>query len=338
MNRPKFQYSLTFRRKFNLFEVYESPTTQSQFNFPQPGQQPALSILVVQRNGLRYLAETLATISAQKFKDYELIVVDGASTDGSVEFLKSIKNIKLITEEDNGMDEGFCKGLKLATGKYITHCCVSDGYLDESWLQKAIDKLETDSDLSLVWAFPRTLDPNDILKEVCYPEFHLMRPLSKVKFYQYWLYKGLNFPEGNYVVDINVMKKCFPSRLHPGIKYAELEYDPWLQFVANFHCAGYLSASILSVANYGRVHADSVTLADEKNNKLKILMENYNQYRHSEIAFLSTRGHVKIFYNRFGNEVRKLKKYDHISNQILIKLLLVLVRCMRLIGKTLGSL
>ena len=72
MNRPKFQYSLTFRRKFNLFEVYESPTTQSQFNFPQPGQQPALSILVVQRNGLRYLAETLATISAQKFKDYEL--------------------------------------------------------------------------------------------------------------------------------------------------------------------------------------------------------------------------------------------------------------------------
>ena len=90
MNRPKFQYSLTFRRKFNLFEVYESPTTQSQFNFPQPGQQPALSILVVQRNGLRYLAETLATISAQKFKDYELIVVDGASTDGSIEFLKSI--------------------------------------------------------------------------------------------------------------------------------------------------------------------------------------------------------------------------------------------------------
>ena len=337
MNRRKFQYSLTFRRKFDLFEAYESPTIPSQFDFPEPSQHPTLSILVVQRNGLRYLANTLATISAQEFRDYELIVVDGASTDGSIEYLKAIKNIKFISEADNGMDEGFWKGLKLATGRYITQCCVSDGYLDKSWLQKAIDKLEKDSDLSLVWGFPRTLDSNGILKEVCYPDFHLVHPFGKRSYYEYWLSSGQHFPEGNYVVDINVMKKCFPSRIRSGITYAELRYDPWLQFVANFHCAGFLSAPILSVANYGRVHAASVTYSDEIENKLDTLKESYNQFRYSEIASLGTRGHVKKFYDRYGKEASKLKKLNHIFNQISIRLLLAPVRSLRHIGKTVAS-
>ena len=326
IHEHRTQYSLTLRKKIDLFEVYKSPSIPSVLSFPSPPKNPTLSILVVNRNGLKYLESTLVTISQQTFRDYELIIVDGASTDGSVEFLTNLENIVFISEPDNGMDEGFLKGLNLAAGKYITHCCVSDGYLDPSWLQKAIAKIETESDLSLVWGFPRTLDSNGILKHVAYSEFHLIRPFSRRNYYLYWLCTGVNFPEGNYVIDINVMKKCFPSRPRPGMNYSQLNYDPWLTFVGNFHSSGYLSAFIPSIANFGRLHADSVTKFDEVNSKTNLIRDEYNQFRQREKNFFSTRGNSKKFLDRFGYKIYMLKRVNYLIELLLIKMLLFFVR------------
>ncbi|MGB3975037.1 MAG: glycosyltransferase family A protein, partial [bacterium] len=55
----------------------------------QMGVVPLLSVVVLSYNGMDHLAECLQTIFAQDFKNFEVIVVDNGSTDGSVEYIKS---------------------------------------------------------------------------------------------------------------------------------------------------------------------------------------------------------------------------------------------------------
>lgn len=323
MNR-KMQYSLTLRQKINLFEKYKELPLVLNYNFPKPSSNPLLSVVIVQKNGLRYLPETLATIHMQDFRDYELIVVDGASTDGSKEYLKGISNIHLISESDNGMDEGFLKGLSLAKGKYVTHCCVSDGYLDSKWFSKAIAKLESDTSLSLVWGFPRTLDAEGFLKEVSYPHFHLLKPFHKIDYFAFWLVNGLHFPEGNYVVALPVMRKCFPERPNAGLTYSSLKYDPWLRFVVNFHSFGFLSSSIDSVANYGRLHPFSVSHSDQLDEKILRLKSEY------EIQISKLRKSVEAdgfrFFDRTFSEIEGCSSSYLIFAMFKVRLLLLVIR------------
>ena len=331
MIQRSFQYSLTLRQKINLFEEYKDLPLVLNYNFPKPSSNPLLSVIIVQKNGLQYLPETLATIHMQDFKDYELIVVDGASTDGSKEYLEGISNIQLFSELDNGMDEGFLKGLSLAKGKYVTHCCVSDGYLDSMWFSKAIAKLESDKTLSLVWGFPRTLDAQGFLKEVSYPDFHLLKPFHKIDYFAFWLVNGMHFPEGNYVVALPVMRKCFPERPNAGLKYSSLKYDPWLRFVANFHSFGFLSSSINRVANYGRLHPFSVSNNDQLDEKVQRLRSEY------EKQISKIRESVEVdgfrFFDRSFAEIEG-RSSSYLAFRIFkVRIALLPVRLVRLIGK-----
>jgi len=331
MIQRKFQYSLTLRQKINLFEKYKDIPQVLDYNFPKPSSNPLLSVIIVQKNGLQYLPETLATIHMQEFKDYELIVVDGASTDGSREYLEGISNIQLISELDNGMDEGFLKGLSLAKGQYVTHCCVSDGYLDPMWFSKAIVKLESDRTLSLVWGFPRTLDAEGFLKEVSYPHFHLLKPFHKIDYFAFWLVNGMHFPEGNYVVALAVMRKCFPERPDAGLKYSSLTYDPWLRFVANFHSFGFLSSSIDRVANYGRLHAFSVTQSDHLDGKIQRLKSEYEKQISNVRKSVEADGFR--FIDRTLTEINRRSSAYLTFAMFKVRLLLLPLHLIRFIGK-----
>jgi glycosyltransferase involved in cell wall biosynthesis len=79
-----------------------------------------LSIITICLNDIEGLKKTVQSVVGQSFKDYEYIVVDGASNDGTVEFLKAQgKGIThIISEKDNGIYNAMNKGIKLAKGDY----------------------------------------------------------------------------------------------------------------------------------------------------------------------------------------------------------------------------
>ena len=81
-----------------------------------------LSIITVAFNNAEGLVKTLRSVSSQTFTDYEEIVVDGGSTDDSVDILKSfegnIKNYRWVSELDNGIYDAMNKGIVMATGTY----------------------------------------------------------------------------------------------------------------------------------------------------------------------------------------------------------------------------
>ena len=77
---------------------------------------PFLSILLVNFNGLRHLEECLASVSAQDFRSFEVVLVDNASTDGSAEFVRArFPDVNIV---DAGANLGFAGGNNLG----IRHC------------------------------------------------------------------------------------------------------------------------------------------------------------------------------------------------------------------------
>ena len=82
-----------------------------------------LSIITINRNNAAGLEKTLQSVAAQTFKEFEYVVVDGASTDGSVEVIKRYESkfahLKWISEPDKGIYNAMNKGIRMASGDYI---------------------------------------------------------------------------------------------------------------------------------------------------------------------------------------------------------------------------
>lgn len=81
----------------------------------------SLSIITVNLNNKNGLQKTMESILTQSCKDFEWIVIDGNSTDGSVELIKShAENITYwVSEHDNGIYDAMNKGINAAKGEYI---------------------------------------------------------------------------------------------------------------------------------------------------------------------------------------------------------------------------
>lgn len=82
-----------------------------------------LSIITITRNNVTGLEKTLQSVATQAFKEFEYIIIDGASTDGSVEVIKKYESkfthLKWVSEPDSGIYNAMNKGIRLATGDYI---------------------------------------------------------------------------------------------------------------------------------------------------------------------------------------------------------------------------
>ena len=82
---------------------------------------PKLSVITVVYNNVQDIEHTMFSILNQTYPDIEYIIVDGLSTDGTLEVIKRYQNriTKLISEKDEGIYDAMNKGLAAATGDYV---------------------------------------------------------------------------------------------------------------------------------------------------------------------------------------------------------------------------
>ena len=126
-----------------------------------------ISIAMATYNGEKYLEEQIDSIITQSYSNWELIVVDDCSTDGTIGIIKeyaerypeTIKPIFHIENQFrkgiNGMFRSFC--FPVAYGKYVALCEGDDYWDDPLKLQKQIDFLESHSDYSMCFTRSRVL-------------------------------------------------------------------------------------------------------------------------------------------------------------------------------------
>src|SRR5258708_37048798 len=78
-----------------------------------------LSIVTPCFNSLSTLRETIESVKGQDFTDWEHLVVDGGSTDGTVDLLKSFPHLKWTSEKDQGHFHAMNKGIARAAGQVV---------------------------------------------------------------------------------------------------------------------------------------------------------------------------------------------------------------------------
>lgn len=84
-------------------------------------EEPLISIITVVLNGAAFLEKAIESVFSQDFKNFEYIVIDGGSIDGTVEIIKkNSSRLKFwLSESDDGVYHAMNKGLKVAKGKWI---------------------------------------------------------------------------------------------------------------------------------------------------------------------------------------------------------------------------
>ena len=269
--------------------------------FTSNKETPLVTIVSPSYNYGTFLEDTILSVARQNFKDFEHLIIDNLSTDNTKEIVDKYPHVTFISEPDKGITDAVKKGIGLAKGKYVMSLCVSDGLLDVEWLGKATERLENDSDISLVWGLPRYLTEEGILGEVSFmnswdQRFTYQSPPNKKDWFQYWLNTGFHFPECNMVARKEVYDECFPGYDD------EYRIDCYLEFSHLFNSKGYLSDFINIVANFGRTHDKQHTKNLEKNG-LNIVQS--NDYTNKRIQYLSliNSGHVHQYRDSNSNDI-----------------------------------
>jgi glycosyltransferase involved in cell wall biosynthesis len=120
-----------------------------------------VSIIVVSLNTKKKFIKTINSIKNQIYKNYEIIVVDGKSNDGTVRIIKKneFKINKFLIERDEGIYDAMNKGIKIASGEWIIFLNSGDIFFDNFVLKKVNKLLMNNVDL----LFGDTLINNEFL-------------------------------------------------------------------------------------------------------------------------------------------------------------------------------
>lgn len=115
-----------------------------------------LSIITINRNNAAGLEKTMLSVVSQTFKEFEYIVVDGASTDDSVEVIKRLapqfgERLKWISEPDKGIYNAMNKGMKMASGDYIQILNSADCLAADKVVECMLAELEKNNNPSILY-------------------------------------------------------------------------------------------------------------------------------------------------------------------------------------------
>ncbi|MEO8820573.1 MAG: glycosyltransferase family 2 protein [Ginsengibacter sp.] len=104
-----------------------------------------VSIITVTMNSEKHLSDCISSVKRQNYKDIEYIIIDGKSTDGTLDIIQqNKKNItSWISEADRGMYDAINKGIKMATGDIIGILNSDDMFASADSVRSIVDCFET---------------------------------------------------------------------------------------------------------------------------------------------------------------------------------------------------
>lgn len=158
-----------------------------------------ISIITINYNNKKGLDKTIQSVMSQTQTDYEFIIIDGASTDGSSELIESYAE-KLdywISEPDSGVYNAMNKGIKIANGEFVIFMNSGDTFYSNSVLEKVNPLLGDEFDI--YYGDNYKIKPNSKRKKT-YPEKlsfsffysscinHQSTFIRKQLFFDYFLY------------------------------------------------------------------------------------------------------------------------------------------------------
>lgn len=119
---------------------------------------PRVSIVTPVRDAARFLPELIASVRAQDHPEIEHIVVDGGSTDGTLDVLRAAGDLSWTSEPDRGMYDALGKGLRRATGAIVAYQNADDRYAGPDAVSRAVAALAAHPEADVVYGDYRLID------------------------------------------------------------------------------------------------------------------------------------------------------------------------------------
>lgn len=109
---------------------------------------PLISIITVCYNAETSIRATIASVLSQDYTNYEYIIIDGKSTDGTCEIIKkelqmySSRDVRFISEDDKGIFDAMNKGVRLSKGVYVNFMNAGDTFISSNVLKRIAPELD----------------------------------------------------------------------------------------------------------------------------------------------------------------------------------------------------
>lgn len=224
-----------------------------------------LSVITATFNAMQHLPALVHSLKNQTDKDFEWIVADGASTDGTAEYLESITdlNLKVISQEDFGIYDALNRGIKASSGEFYLVVGADDNLSREA-----------------IGNFKKNIsDSVDVVTARFYMGNKVFKPTGK----PIWLHSSASFVSGHAVGTI------FRKTMHDEIGYYSKKYPIAADqlFMIKCYNSGYRFCSVNFIA--GNYSADGLSSVDRLGTVLEIyrvlISLQYNKYLQTMLLF-----------------------------------------------------
>jgi len=136
-----------------------------------------VSIILCVRNGMPHLRDAVESVQALTYRNFELVVQDGASDDGTLEFLRSVEGlpaISIMSQPDSGIGQGFNRAIQRCQGA-IVGSVDADNLLRTDALDRVVRRFAENPDAAVVYGACDMVDANRrFLHAWTPPEFDLL--------------------------------------------------------------------------------------------------------------------------------------------------------------------
>jgi glycosyltransferase involved in cell wall biosynthesis len=194
------------------------------------GAQPVVSVVMAVYNGLPFLDAAIRSVREQNFADFEIIIVNDGSTDGSGVVLaahaRDDSRVRIIEQENRGLVRALNRGLSVARGRYIARMDADDLALPDRFT-KQVRFLDAHPDIAVVGGAIELIDESD-------------RPLGIVRYpltpdeVRERLLEGSPLAHPAVMMRRSVIEEAGGYR--PQYRYAQ-DYDLWLRLAERHHLA-----------------------------------------------------------------------------------------------------
>ncbi len=210
-----------------------SPTSSAAAR-PTSPETPVVSVVMPTYNGERFLRPAIASILNQTFSDFELIVVDDASTDSTPQILAELTDndarlIVLTNDRNLGIAGATNRALAAARGQYVALQDHDDISLPHRF-QTQVDFLDSHPDIALVGSAATLIDENS----VAYAEFPL--PCEEIDIKWRLLFFGDAFHYTSTMLRRDALIQIKGYGEDPAFRFAEA-YDPFSRLAMHYHVA-----------------------------------------------------------------------------------------------------
>ncbi len=131
-------YNSTFNIQHSTLDNPDTSNSTFKIQHSTLDKLPLISIITVVFNGEKYLEETIQSVINQTYPNVEYIIIDGGSTDGTLDIIKKYEYAidYWISEPDKGIYDAMNKGIDVATGDWINFMNTGDSFFDNVVLEK----------------------------------------------------------------------------------------------------------------------------------------------------------------------------------------------------------